>query len=172
MIFFIFSQALKRCSMTVLLRKDWCERNRKIFASKIVVPNQTLHFGMSLNAFTNNSHHKTGYMQLVSSLNARSWLKFLDSIRLSTFLCHQYHYHHSPTSLSSFDQSPNDASGVINQSINRRRNIFEKKSIHYIYQHNSQRNKIIISWCCRLFAVFIYSNYRPVLQIPEFTGIL
>ena len=105
-------------------------------------------------------------------LNARSWLKFLNSIRLSTFLCHQYHYHHSPTSLSSFDQSPNDASGLINQSINRRRNIFEKKSIHYIYQHNSQRNKIIISWCCRLFAVFIYSNYRPVLQIPEYTGIL
>ena len=127
---------------------------------------------MSLNAFTNNSHHKTGYMQLVSSLNARSWLKFLNSIRLSTFLCHHYHYHHSPTSQSSFDQSPNDASGLINQSINRRRNIFEKKSIHYIYQYNSQRNKIIISWCCRPFAVFIYSNYRPVLQIPEFTGIL
>ena len=127
---------------------------------------------MSLNAFTNNSHHKTGYMQLVTSLNARSWLKFLNSIRLSTFLCHHYHYHHSPTSQSSFDQSPNDASGLINQSINRRRNIFEKKSIHYIYQYNSQRNKIIISWCCRLFAVFIYSNYRPVLQIPEFTGIL
>ena len=111
-------------------------------------------------------------MQLVSSLNARSWLKFLNSIRLSTFLCHHYHYHHSPTSQSSFDQSPNDASGLINQSINRRRNIFEKKSIHYIYQYNSQRNKIIISWCCRPFAVFIYSNYRPVLQIPEFTGIL
>ena len=127
---------------------------------------------MSLNAFTNNSHHKTGYMQLVTSLNARSWLKFLNSIRLSTFLCHHYHYHHSPTSQSSFDQSPNDASGLINQSINRRRNIFEKKSIHYIYQYNSQRNKIIISWCCRPFAVFIYSNYRPVLQIPEFTGIL